>query len=656
MMMKKNMLLAVGLFLGAVSFAQKDPVLMTVDGKNVHQSEFLNIYTKNNPDPKYDKASLDEYMELFVNFKLKVTEAEELKMDTISKFQNELNGYREQLARPYLTDKEMNDELIKEAYYRKTNEVKASHILIQNVNAEVAVRQGASFGEAERKKVEEIKADIEAGKISFEDAAVKYSQDPSAKDNKGSLGYFSAFQMVYPFEEAAYTTKVGEISNPIKTRFGYHILKVHDKRPARGRIRVAHIYAKSPDNAKPEDAKKAKQKIEELYELLKKGKDFADLAKEHSEDKTSAQKGGELAWFTSGRMLPNFEEASFNLAKDGDYTKPIKTSYGWHIIKRLEYEDVRSFDKMEGELKAKIAKDPRSNKSKASFIEKLKDEYHYKDYSKKWLADYSKAYKAGMESGTPDVSSFDGKKAFKYSVKKGCFKPKTVVKVADFTKFMKAHPSQKEVDIKAKYNAFVSQELMQFERSRLEVKYPEYKALMQEYEDGILLFELTEQKVWKKASKDTVGLEAFYEKNKDRYQWKKRGDVEIYSAVKKDNIYKALEYVKDSNYNANQVLKKINATSQLNLSVESGKFEIAKKEELKGRTLTVGVTEPFVLNSKFVFIKTNEVLPPTTKKLDETRGMAISDYQTYLEKEWIKELKAKYPIVINEDVLYSLGK
>jgi peptidyl-prolyl cis-trans isomerase SurA len=650
--MKKNLVLLVTLLvITTLSFGQKnDPVLMTINGKDVLQSEFLNIYTKNNPEPKYDKASLDEYLELFVKYKLKVTEAEELNMDTVTTFVNELNGYREQLAAPYLIDKEMNDELVKEAYYRTTNEVKAAHILIQNVNAKEAIRQGATFGEAEYNKAVKIREEILAKQISFDAAAVKYSQDPSAKQNSGVLGYFSAFQMVYPFEEGAYTTKVGDISMPVKTRFGYHLIKVLDKRESRAQIKVAHIYTKAPEKASAEEKANAKKKIYEIYELLKSGKDFNNLAKEHSEDKSSATKGGELDWFGTGRMLPKFEEASYNLKNKGDYSEPIKTSYGWHIIKKIDQKDLPTFKEKETELKTKIAKGIRGQKSKESFITKLKKEYNYKDYSKKWLADYSKTL-----SDSVSVANYSDKKAYRFSKKKGCFAKKNNIKVESFSKYLEAHPSKQEVDVAAKYNAFVGEQMLAFEKSQLEVKYPEYKALMQEYKDGILLFELTDQKVWKKASKDTLGLEAYYQANKEKYKWEKRADVEIYSSNKKEMINRAFELV-NAGGNANEILKEINKESQLNLSVESGKYEISKKETLQVNNLKQGVMPPFVQEGKFILLKVNELLPVSVKELDDTKGLVISDYQNHLETEWIKELKAKYPVKVNESVLYSLGK
>jgi peptidyl-prolyl cis-trans isomerase SurA len=651
--MKKNIVLLVNLILiGALSFGQKnDPVLMTINGVHVHESEFLNIYTKNNPEPKLDKESLDEYLALFVKYKLKVTEAEELKMDTAPSFVQELGGYRQQLEAPYLIDKEMNKELVKEAYDRSVSEVKAAHILIQDVNAKEAVRQGKVVGKAEYNKMMEIRKEILAGKITFAAAALKYSQDPSVKQNEGMLGYFSAFQMVYPFEEGVFTTEVGDMSMPIKTRFGYHLIKVYDKRVARGQIKVAHIYAKAPGKSTPEEIKKAKSKIEEIYALLKKGRKFEELAKEYSEDKTSAKKGGELDWFGTGRMLPQFEEASYALKSNGDYSEPIQTSYGWHIIKKLDYKELPTFEEKESDLKNRIAKGVRGQKSKESFVNKLKTEYYFKDYSSKWFANYSKDL-----SDSLSVLKYGDKNAFRYSKKKGWFAKKNKIKIAEFSKYLEAHPSAIEVDIKAKYDIFVGDKLLAYEKSRLEVKYPEYKALMQEYKDGILLFELTDKKVWKKASQDTLGLQAFYEANKENYTWKKRADVEIYTSVKKDMINKAHYLVKDSSFNANQVLTTVNKDSQLNLSVESGKYEIEEKKELKGKDLKSGVFAPFVLDSKFVFLRVNETLPVSIKELNDTKGLVISDYQNHLETEWIKELKIKYPVKVNEDILYSVGK
>lgn len=657
-MMKKSLFLIFVVTISSFSYSQKDPVLMTVDGKEVRQSEFISIYTKNNPNPKYDKTSLDEYMDLFIKYKLKVTEAENLQMDTISKFQRELAGYREQLAEPYLTDKEVNEQLVRDAYFRQTNQIKASHILIQDVNAKEASRNPKPAGKAELDRINEIRNEIVSGEISFEDAAVKYSQDPSAAKGQGSLGYFGAFQMVYSFEDAAYNTPVGEISQPVKTRFGYHLIKVYDQRKTKGQILTAHIYIKAPDNSSEREIAQAKRKIDEIYERLQKGEDFAELAKKYSEDKTSSSNGGKLNWFSEGKLLPEFEEAAFALENNDDYSKPVKSSYGFHIIKRLDYKPVPPFEQMEGELKRKIAKDARSNKSKASFVNKLKKEYHFKDYSHKWMTDLTNEYLKPDSLFDTDISGrleeYYDNKAFRYSIKGGWFAKKNKVYAGELVNLLVDKTAKEKLDVQEEYDNLVNKTLIDFEKSRLEEKYPEYKALMKEYKDGILLFELTDQKVWKKASRDTTGLKAFYEKNKENYLWGKRADVEIYTSNEKAVLNDAMDLAKKGK-NGNEILKEINRTSELNLNLDSDTYEIDQKEELKGKDLVVGINGPFNLNDKFYFVKVHRLIDPEPKKLEDTRGMVISDYQNQLEKEWIEELKAKYPITINEKVLYSLG-
>lgn len=657
-MMKKSLFLIFVVTISSFSYSQKDPVLMTVDGKEVRQSEFISIYTKNNPNPKYDKTSLDEYMDLFIKYKLKVTEAENLQMDTISKFQRELAGYREQLAEPYLTDKEVNEQLVRDAYFRQTNQIKASHILIQDVNAKEASRNPKPAGKAELDRINEIRNEIVSGEISFEDAAVKYSQDPSAAKGQGSLGYFGAFQMVYSFEDAAYNTPVGEISQPVKTRFGYHLIKVYDQRKTKGQILTAHIYIKAPDNSSEREIAQAKRKIDEIYERLQKGEDFAELAKKYSEDKTSSSNGGKLNWFSEGKLLPEFEEAAFALENNDDYSKPVKSSYGFHIIKRLDYKPVPLFEQMEGELKRKIAKDARSNKSKASFVNKLKKEYHFKDYSHKWMTDLTNEYLKPDSLFDTDISGrleeYYDNKAFRYSIKGGWFAKKNKVYAGELVNLLVDKTAKEKLDVQEEYDNLVNKTLIDFEKSRLEEKYPEYKALMKEYKDGILLFELTDQKVWKKASRDTTGLKAFYEKNKENYLWGKRADVEIYTSNEKAVLNDAMDLAKKGK-NGNEILKEINRTSELNLNLDSDIYEIDQKEELKDKDLVVGINGPFNLNDKFYFVKVHRLIDPEPKKLEDTRGMVISDYQNQLEKEWIKELKAKYPITINEKVLYSLG-
>jgi len=341
--------------LNPVLAQDKNATVLTVDGEATSLEEFENIFRKNNRDSAISQQSLDEYMELFINFKLKVKEAREAGLDTVKKFITELDGYRNQLARPYLTDTDKLNDLMREAYQNQTQEVRAMHILIKtDANATPADTLRAY------NKTMAIRERLMKGE-DFASLAKAVSEDPSAKDNGGDLGYFTAFQMVYPFEKAAYDTKVGEVSMPVRTRYGYHLIKVVDKRSARGEIHVAHIVVKPKSETDGEA--NAQTKINEIYQKSLSGEStFEDLASKFSDDPTSAKKGGELAWFGTGKMVIEFEDAAYSLKNNGDVSQPFKTSFGWHIVKRLDYKPLPSFESMEKELKNKVSKDKRANR------------------------------------------------------------------------------------------------------------------------------------------------------------------------------------------------------------------------------------------------------------------------------------------------------
>ncbi|MCX6273526.1 MAG: peptidylprolyl isomerase, partial [Bacteroidetes bacterium] len=391
--MKKNGLRAfLGIFLLSFSLSvlaqnNSDPVLMTIAGDNVTKSEFLNIYQKNNVKGEViDKKSLDEYVELFINFKLKVKEAEVLGMDTISSFVTELSGYRKQLAQKYLVDEEVDEKLIKEAYDRMQKDVRASHILVK---CEVGASPKDTL--AAYTKVSDLRKRILKGE-SFESLAKEYSDDLSAKDreasqnrpfikgNGGDLGYFTVFDMVYPFENAAYTTKLGEVSLPVRTEYGYHLIKVTDVKKAMGRVRVAHIFASLQQKTNAKDSAAAKDKIFEAYNKIKSGAEWDTIARVYSEDKGTAAKGGILPWFGVNRMVPEFILAVSKLQKIGEYAAPITTPFGWHIIKLLDRKDIGTFEDSKADIKQKVSRDSRSQLSKEAVVEKIRKQYGYKEF------------------------------------------------------------------------------------------------------------------------------------------------------------------------------------------------------------------------------------------------------------------------------------
>jgi len=651
--MKKHLLLALGLVFGLQVIAQKNETVLEIDGKKVSKADFLQIYLKNNNAPKYDKVSLDEYMELFKKFKLKVAEAEALGYDTIPKLKKELDGYRKQLAQPYLVDSSQNMALVKQAYDRMKTEVRASHILIQ-------VQEGASPEDtlAAYNRIMAIKKRIENGE---DFAAVSKSkggsEDPSAQRNGGDLGYFTAFQMVYPFEEAAYTTAVGKVSNPVRTRFGYHLIKVVDKRPARGTMKAAHIMIATSKDATPEEIESASKKATELYNKIQNGESFESLAGEFSDDSQSADKGGVLPLFGTGtttRMLPAFEEAAFLLKTDGEVSKPIRTDVGYHIIKRLEWTDLRSYEQLKKEIQSKVNKDDRAKKTQDSFIKKLKKEYKFTDgykktgtwfvnnldstyYMGKWNADQLTTNKAMFKLGK---QQFTQKQFADYLVKN----------------YRNVRNADNKSVIQKQYLAWQNAEILAYEEKQLERKYPEFKALMQEYHDGILLYEIMTDKVWNKAIKDTTGLREFFESNNAKYQWGQRYNAFVYECLNQDvaNQVTAMLNTSDT-ISSKTIIAKINKESELNLRVRTNKFEVEQTPYLKGQTLKMGVNKSYTFEGKVYVVKVNEVLLPGAKVLSEAKGAATSDYQNYLEKVWLEELAKKHPIVVNSAVLYSLG-
>lgn len=651
--MKKRLLLAFGILFAINSMAQSGATVMEIDGKKVSKSEFLQIYLKNNNDPKYDKQSLDEYMELFKKFKLKVAEAEALGYDTIPKLKKELAGYRKQLSQPYLIDSTKNSALVKQAYERMKNEVHAAHILVK-----VAENASPEDTLAAYNRIMALKKRVENGE-DFAAVAKGHngSDDPSAARNGGDLGYFTAFQMVYQFEEAAYNTPVGKVSNPVRTKFGYHIVKVMDLRPARGTIKVAHIMVATGKEASMEELEAAHKKVEEIYEKLQQGESFEKLAGEFSDDAQTAERGGELQLFGTGtttRMVPEFEEAAFALKANGDISKPVQTAFGYHIIKRLELTPLRSFDELKKEIQGKVNKDERSIVTQQSFIEKLKKSYSFKDsYSKtnKWFvqnidSNYFKGtWNANGLKSNSTMFTLDGK----------AFTQK------DFAAYLqKNYRSFRSMDAKSlvqkQYSAWQNNEILAYEESKLDTKYPDFKALMQEYHDGILLYEVMSDKVWNKAIKDTTGLKTFFDDHSANYKWGKRYSAYVYECLNDDVAKKVAGMLKSDTISSRTVINAINKDSELNLRVRTGKFEVESTPYLKGHDLKKGVNPVYVVDGKYYIVKVDEILEPGAKTLPEAKGAATSDYQNYLEKEWLTEIAKKHPIIIHEQVLYSLGK
>jgi peptidyl-prolyl cis-trans isomerase SurA len=651
--MKKHLLIIAALFLSISTFAQEDPILMKIDGHPVTKSEFLQIYLKNNPNPKFDKASIDEYMELFKKFKLKVAEAEELGYDTIPKLKKELDGYKKQLSLPYLIDSAKNEALVREAYDRTRTEIRASHILITCASNASPADTLAAYN-----RIIGLKKRIEKGENFASVARGKNgSEDPSAVNNGGDLGYFTAFQMVYPFEDMAYNTPVGSISEPFRTRYGYHIVNVTDKRPARGTIKTAHIMVAVGKSAAEEDVVNAEKKINEIYAKLQKGEKFEDLVKSYSDDPSSAEKNGELPPFGTGtttRMVTTFEDAAFALKNNGDYSMPVRTDYGFHIIKRLEWTDVKTFDAMKKELQSKVNKDERSKRTQDSFVLNLKSSYGYSNKSAKGLKWFLTNLDTSYYIGKWNASGLKSNKTL-FTIDGKSFTQQQFARFLE-SNYRGIRKDANEVVIGLQYKAWEKEAIISYEESKLADKYPAYKALITEYHDGILLYEIMTDKVWNKAMKDTVGLRAYFDNNRSKYMWGDRVDAIVYECSTRSIADQVYKMILNDTINSKHVLEVINKDSELNLRVRTNKFDINQTNFLKGQSLVMGANKVYELDGKFYVIKVNKNLPAGNKEFSEAKGAVTSDYQTFLEQQWIQELMNKHKIEINQQVLYSVGQ
>lgn len=627
----------------------EDPVLMTIGNEKVSLEEFERIYNKNNTAFN-QQQSLDEYLEMFINFKLKVIEAKNLGMDTTLSFRTEFNSYRDQLAQPYLQDPEAVENLAREAYERMKTEVNASHILLR-----LDSRASSADTLAAYNKMMDIRARLLKGE-NFETVARATSEDPSVQSNGGQLGWFGVFMMVLPFEEAAYNTMPGNISMPFRTEYGYHIVKVNERRAARGNVQCAHIYLRAPESAGPQEAALAKQKAFAIYDSLKAGASFETLVLNNSDDRSTAAKGGELPWFRSGQMIKEFEDVAFALKNPGEYSAPVQSFYGWHIIKLLGKREIGSFEEEKPNIVHQYGNGPRGYLRNEAFTEKLKKEYNYKAnkkvletvytlvdssvFSNTWVRPYLPS------KGTDVLFRIDGMNAT----------------IDDFTAYIVSRnetfaPFPLETFVNQLYDRFVADKLREFEKTQLERKYPEFSKILKEYHDGILLFDLTDKMVWSKAVQDTLGLQAFYEANKSNYKWEKRAEAFTITVSDSSMIPLAIKLAKKT-VKKNKLTKETLAsklcptdTTMSCVDVIPGKYEKGDNEEVDKTNWVTGAGKTVSKDGRYSFVYIKGVLPETIKKLDEDRGKIISDYQTHLETEWVKELRNKYPVQVDRDVL-----
>lgn len=623
-----------------------NPVIFSIGDDAVRKEEFLRQLNKNRKEKqKPTEAEVREYLDLYVNFKLKVKEAMAMQLDTNPAFKSELAGYRKQLAAPYLNDKKVTEGLMQEAYERMKTEVNASHILI-NVAPNASPKDTLEAWN----KISDIRRRAVKGER-FDTLALNYSDDPSAKKNFGKLGWFTVFQMVYPFENMAYKTGKDQVSPVFRTQFGYHILRVNNTRQARGEVKVQHIMIRTGYGSTEETVSNAKLRIQEAYADLEKGMSFDSAVAKYSQDESSKGNKGIMNWIASLSGYPDeFKEVCFGLKKD-EVSKPFSTDYGYHIVKYVEYRPLGEYKEVQDVIKNKVTRDTRSEGSKTAVINRVKKENNFKEFTpalNEFIAKIDTSFLSGKWSYDEKKM---GKKALFSIGNKTWFSD-------DFGAFLGGTQDQHTKEsvpmvVRNHFNNWANEKCLAYEESILETKYSEFNNIMNEYHDGILLFDLTDRKVWSKAISDTTGLDAFYQLNKNKYMWKERINYDVINcldAKTKTAAMKLFASGKTQEEVFAKLTKKVaNALNAKNHKAEKTDATAARLWESKG---VVDITEGE--GNKFYYV--HGIIAPEPKMLKECKGLATSDYQEELMKEWVKELRAKYKVAVDEAALLELTK
>ena len=627
----------------AFSFAQKhsDQVLFTVDGDPIKSSEFIRVYNKNLDLVKDEsQKDIDAYLKLFINYQLKIKEAKRLGLDTIPKYLREFESYKRQLSKNYLSDSNVTDALIKEAYDRSTQDIKASHILIRLDENEKdtlnTYNQLMELRERVKKEgFEKVKNDVHNGNTIF------------AED----LGYFSAFKMVYEFESAAYNTKVGEISKPFRTRFGYHIVKVDDKRPSRGEVTVAHIMI---SNRQADSLLNPETRINEIYRKLNQGENFESLAKQFSDDASSSSNGGVLSPFTGGQLnSPEFESKAFGLSEPGEISEPFRTEYGWHIVKLISKKAVQPLEEIKAELENKVKRDARSSLINTALANKLKKKYAVVDDPKKLAYFTSILNKDFFNRAWVIPTTLDSdQELFKIG--------DTSVTYGDFAGHLlssqkiyvgKTTPFEAIVD--KEYKSFQESKILKFHEDNLEFENEDFAQILKEYRDGLLLFDLMEKEVWNAAAQDSTGLQNYYEAHKANYVWKDRVDVILATSAKESDIEKVNELMQKGQ-TEEQISAALNSDTEQKVIFTKGIMETDHQSLPKDLELKEGVSKIYRYNDAYHVLLINKVMPSVQKTFEEAKGKVISDYQNSIEDNWLQSLNNRYKVEVNSKELKNV--
>lgn len=628
----------------------KKDILLYVNDQPVYTNEFKRVYKKNLELVQDEsQKDIDSYLELFIDYKLKVAEARTQGLDQNETYQTELAQYRDQLSRNYLFEDKIIADLVKEAYDRGKYDIEASHILIM-----VGPDAPPADTLAAYNKIKEVYGKAKKGE-DFEKLARQYSEEPNAKGTSGYLGYFSVFSMVYPFETAAYNTPKGEISDIVRTRFGYHIVKVSDRREKLNRIQVSHIMI---SDQKGDRSFNAEERAKEIEAMIKQGKNFEDLAREFSDDKPSAVEGGRLNPFAKGELrAPEFENAAYELEEKGQISAPVKTAFGWHIIRLDEKLPEETFESQKALLEQRVMQGDRSKVVSFTVTKKIKDKYGFKNgepfmpFFQEYVSDT--AISRRKWEMTP-IQEKDDKLLFKIGNKS--------LKFSDFAKFleekqraMRPYPS-KEAILSGVYEEFEIETVKDYFKNELEKENEDYAAILNEYRDGLLIFDVMDKNIWTKAKQDTLGLQAYFENIKHNHRWNERVEGTIFSATSQEQARRVKKMLEEGK-TPEEIRAKLNEGEIVNVILSNGAFEATHPTLPRNFEFKKGISDIYTTdNGSYTVMLVNEVLPESLKSLDDVRGIVISQYQQKLEKEWLSYLHDNYDVKVRKRALRKLRK
>lgn len=614
--------------------SSKPVTLFTVGKQAVTTEEFIYLYKKNHQDKDdLTQPKIEEYLQLFINFKLKVAEARNRGIDTTAAFLKEYNSYKDELRKPYLPEGKIIDSLVNITYNRLQEEVRVSHVLISLKPDAVPADTLQTYT-----KIVDIKNMALTGE-DFGSLAALYSEEPNARTTKGDLGYFTAMQMVYPFENAAYSGKPGDIIGPVRTRFGYHILKIEDRKPARGEVEVSHIMIRTGTER---DATKSKNLIFEIHDQLRGGVPWEDLCKQYSEDPGSKNSGGKLRPFGVGAMatVPDFDRVAFSLQNTGDISDPFQTQYGWHIVRLERKIPLPPLSELSTTLRPRVARDERTQISRQALMKKLKKDFSFQENPEIKTRVFALADTALVKGKWILPVGFSGNREILFSMKSKSFMTQ------DFLNYVQQNQKVTSLTpdryIEQLYNAYVEKTINEVLEDQIIATHPEFVLLLKEYYEGILLFDIMEKEVWKRASEDSLGQRKYFEQNEKKYWADERINTVLYSSGSPEMITALKQYVEKNDSVSIQKMIKAKSVRQ-----EMGTFQKTDRPVLSKIEWRPGLYT--VENSGISYlVQVREMKPPGPLTFEEARASIISDYQDYLEKTWLDQLKLKYPVKVNE--------